>query len=49
MTEKQCETDRLYGTDSEWCRTYCSIYGTGRCYYDHETRKMMVMDDGGNA
>lgn len=46
MTEHQCETDRIYGTDGEWCRNYCPDYGTGRCYYDPVTRKMMVKDEG---
>lgn len=45
ITERQCETDRLYGTDGEWCRTYCPIYGTGRCHYDPETKKMMVREE----
>lgn len=46
MNVKQCETDRIYGTDGEWCRNYCPDYGTGRCYYDPVTRKMMVKDEG---
>lgn len=30
--------------DGEYCREYCLNYGTDRCRYDPETRKMMVKD-----
>lgn len=45
MTEHQCWSDYAYGVDSEYCRTYCPIYGTGRCRYDPDTKKMMVRDE----
>ena len=45
MNEHQCETDRIYGTDGEWCRTYCPLYGTRKCRYDPITKKMMVKDE----
>lgn len=48
MTEHQCWTDHAYGTDSEYCREFCPIYGTGRCRYDPETKKMMVKEEESN-
>ncbi len=26
----------------EWCRYYCSNYGTGVCHYDSKTGKMLI-------
>ena len=46
MTEHQCWTDYAYGVDGEYCRTNCTLYGTGRCRYDPDTGKMMVKDEG---
>lgn len=31
---------------AEFCREYCLNYGTGRCHYDPETKKMMVRVSG---
>lgn len=28
--------------DGEWCREYCLDYGTGKCHYDRETRRMLI-------
>lgn len=36
-------------TDSEWCREYCLLYGTGKCRYDPEIRKCVVEDDEGES
>lgn len=30
---------------AEYCRHYCLSYGTGRCYYDPEKRRMMIHDE----
>lgn len=43
MTEHPCENPN--GWDGEYCRTYCLLYGTGRCRYDPDTKKMMVRDE----
>lgn len=26
----------------EWCREYCMLYGTGRCRYDPDIKRMLV-------
>lgn len=31
---------------AEWCREYCNYYGSGKCYYDWKTGKMMVLQEG---
>ena len=45
MTEHQCQMDRIYGVDGEYCRTHCLLYGTGSCRYDPKTKRMMVKDE----
>lgn len=43
MSEHECQNPN--GWDSEYCRTYCLLSGTGRCRYDPKTHKMMVKDE----
>lgn len=37
---KPCTAPGQY--DSEWCREYCLYYGSKRCYYDPDTKRMML-------
>lgn len=42
-SEHECRNPN--GWDSEYCRLYCLLNGTGRCRWDEKTHKMMVKDD----
>ena len=44
-TEHECHAPGADPGAGEWCREYCTIYGTGRCHYDNKTGKMMVIDE----
>lgn len=26
----------------EWCREYCMLYGSGRCHYDPDFKRMVI-------
>lgn len=26
----------------EWCKEYCMFYGSGRCHYDKDTKRMLI-------
>lgn len=43
--EMECKLPGATAGSGEWCKEYCTVYGTGRCRYDERTKKMMVMTE----
>jgi len=39
---KPCTAPGSASGAGEWCKEYCPYYGSKRCYYDPETKRMML-------